>query len=148
MASTEKSFSHAVKTLKTINPAVDDITTSLKDVGFGILGTLDFKEILQKKRLDFKDECGLLEVCNPDATKQVLESNQEIVIRESEIMDPLVSKSLGMTNEDLYYVLSSIKSLLVYDIRTKGQFESGPVEGFIHYHQTFCKGHNSYINKL
>ncbi len=61
MASMEKSssFSYAVKTLKTINQAVDDITTSLKDVDFGILGTLDFKEILQKKRLDFKDECGL-----------------------------------------------------------------------------------------
>ncbi|MDE1727880.1 MAG: DUF302 domain-containing protein [Thaumarchaeota archaeon] len=71
-------FSYTVRTLKTINQAVDDMTTSLKDVGFGILGTLDFKEILQKKGLDFKDEYRLLEVCNPGAAKQVLESNPEV----------------------------------------------------------------------
>jgi uncharacterized protein (DUF302 family) len=47
-------------------------------VGFGVLGTLNFKEILQKKGLDFKDEYRLLEVCNPSAAKQALESNPEI----------------------------------------------------------------------
>ncbi|MDE1813025.1 MAG: DUF302 domain-containing protein [Thaumarchaeota archaeon] len=80
MTSAEKSssFSYTVKTLKTVNQAVDDVTTSLKDVGFGILGTLDFKEILQKKGLDFKDEYRLLEVCNPGAAKQVLELNPEV----------------------------------------------------------------------
>ncbi|MDC8452285.1 MAG: DUF302 domain-containing protein [Candidatus Nitrosotalea sp.] len=72
------SFSYTVKTLKTINQAVEDITASLKEVGFGVLGTLNFKEILQKKGLDFKDEYRLLEVCNPSAAKQALESNPEI----------------------------------------------------------------------
>ena len=71
-------FSYTVKTQKTINQAVEDITASLKEVGFGVLGTLNFKEILQKKGLDFKDEYRLLEVCNPSAAKQVLESNPEI----------------------------------------------------------------------
>jgi uncharacterized protein (DUF302 family) len=71
-------FSYTVKTLKTINQAVEDMTTSLKEVGFGVLGTLDFKEILQKKGLDYKDEYRLLEVCNPSAAKQALESNPEI----------------------------------------------------------------------
>ena len=73
-----QSFSYTVKTLKTINQAVEDITASLKEVGFGVLGTLNFKEILQKKGLDYKDEYRLLEVCNPAAAKQVLESNPEI----------------------------------------------------------------------
>ena len=77
-AEKRSSFSYTVKTLKTINQAVDDVTTSLKDVGFGVLGTLDFKEILQKKGLDFKDEYRLLEVCNPGSAKQVLESNPEV----------------------------------------------------------------------
>ncbi len=72
------SFSYTVKTQKTINQAVEDVTASLKEVGFGVLGTLNFKEILQKKGLDFKDEYRLLEVCNPLAAKQVLESNPEI----------------------------------------------------------------------
>lgn len=71
------SFSYTVKTNKTINQAVDDITASLKVAGFGVLGTLNFKEILQKKGLDYKDEYRLLEVCNPGAAKQVLESNPE-----------------------------------------------------------------------
>jgi uncharacterized protein (DUF302 family) len=81
MSATEgrnSSFSYTVKTLKTINQAVDDITASLKEVGFGVLGTLNFKEILQKKGLDYKDEYRLLEVCNPSAAKQALESNPEI----------------------------------------------------------------------
>ena len=47
-------------------------------------------------------------------------------------MDPLVSKSLGITNDELYNLLSSVKSLLVYDIRTREQFESGHIEGSIH----------------
>lgn len=71
-------FSYTVNTKKTINQAVEDITSSLKEVGFGVLNTLNFKEILQKKGLDFKDEYRLLEVCNPGAAKQALESNPEI----------------------------------------------------------------------
>src|SRR5574337_1286910 len=81
MHSTEKktsSFSFTVNTQKTINQAVEDLTASLKEIGFGVLGTLNFKEILQKKGLDFKDEYRLLEVCNPSAAKQALESNPEI----------------------------------------------------------------------
>ena len=81
MSGTEKrdsGFSYTVKTLKTINQAVEDVTASLKEVGFGVLGTLNFKEILQKKGLEFKDEYRLLEVCNPSAAKQALESNPEI----------------------------------------------------------------------
>lgn len=72
------SFSYTVKTAKTINQAIEDVTASLKEIGFGVLGTLNFKEILQKKGLNFKDEYRLLEVCNPLAAKQVLESNPEI----------------------------------------------------------------------
>ncbi len=77
---TEKNsgFSYSVKTQKAIDQAVEDITLSLKEAGFGVLGTLNFKEILQKKGLDYKDEYRLLEVCNPGAAKQVLESNPEI----------------------------------------------------------------------
>lgn len=48
------------------------------------------------------------------------------------MMDPLVSKSLGISNEELYDLLSSVKSLLVYDIRTREQFESGHIQDSIH----------------
>lgn len=78
MKEANSSFSYTVKTTKTINQAIEDVTASLKEIGFGVLGTLNFKEILQKKGLDFKDEYRLLEVCNPQAAKQALESNPEI----------------------------------------------------------------------
>ena len=74
----ERNFSYTVKTPKTINQAIEDVTASLKEVDFGVLGTLNFKEILQKKGVEFKDEYRLLEVCNPSAAKQALESNPEI----------------------------------------------------------------------
>ena len=77
-AERDSGFSYTVQTLKTINQAVEDITTNLKEVGFGVLGTLNFKDILQKKGLEFKEEYMLLEVCNPSAAKQALESNPEI----------------------------------------------------------------------
>jgi uncharacterized protein (DUF302 family) len=71
-------FSYTIKTGKTIDKTIEDITTSLKEIGFGVLGILDFKAILQKKGLDYKEEYRLLEVCNPSAAKQALESNPEI----------------------------------------------------------------------
>lgn len=47
-------------------------------------------------------------------------------------MDPLLSKSLEITGGEIYDLLSSVKSLLVCDIRTKEQFESGHIQGSIH----------------
>lgn len=78
MTKKNSEFSYTVKTLKTINQAVEDITAGLKEIGFGVIGTLNFKEILQKKGLEFKEEYRLLEVCHPITAKQVLESNPEI----------------------------------------------------------------------
>ncbi len=78
MVEKNSGFSYTIKTQKTIDEAIEAITTGLKEMGFGVLGTLNFKEILQKKGVEFKDEYRLLEVCNPTAAKQVLESNPEI----------------------------------------------------------------------
>ncbi len=54
------------------------MTTSLKEAGFGVIETLDFKEILHKKGLALGGEYKLLEVCNPNAAREVLESSPEI----------------------------------------------------------------------
>lgn len=71
-------FSYTIKTGKTIDKTIEDITTNLKEIGFGVLEILDFKAILQKKGLDYKEEYRLLEVCNPGTAKQALESDPEI----------------------------------------------------------------------
>lgn len=70
-------FSYSVKTSKSIEKIIEQLSINLKEFGFGILGTLNFKEILQKKGIDYPLEYRLLEVCNPSAAKHVLEMNPE-----------------------------------------------------------------------
>lgn len=72
------SFAYTVKTAKAINAAVEDIVSSLKEVGFGVIATLDFREILKKKGIELGDDYRLLEVCNPASAKKAIESNPEI----------------------------------------------------------------------
>ena len=72
------SFSYTVKTQKAMDDAVEEITSNLTKIKFGVLGTLDFKEIFAKKGIDFLNEYKLLEVCNPVAAKQALDSDPNI----------------------------------------------------------------------
>jgi len=72
------SFTHTVKTQKSIDNAITDLTENLKEIGFGVLETLDFKKILSDKGLEFADNYKLMEVCNPHLAKQVLEANPDL----------------------------------------------------------------------
>ena len=72
------SFTHTVKTQKSIDNAITDLTKNLKEIGFGVLETLDFKKILTEKGLEFADDYKLMEVCNPHLAKQVLEANPDL----------------------------------------------------------------------
>ncbi|MFQ5782672.1 MAG: DUF302 domain-containing protein [Nitrosopumilus sp.] len=71
-------FNYTVKTQKNIEEVVAEITSKLSEIKFGILGTLDFKEIFAKKGVDYPNEYKLLEVCNPQAAKQALDSDPNI----------------------------------------------------------------------
>ena len=72
------SFSHTVPTTKTLENTIESLTQNLKDIGFGVLGSLNFKKILEERGLEFKENYHLLEVCNPKLAKQVLDSNPEL----------------------------------------------------------------------
>ena len=72
------SFSYTVKTNKTIEQTIQDITSTLSEIKFGVLGTLDFKEIFAKKGVEYPHQYKLLEVCNPQAAKQALDSDPDI----------------------------------------------------------------------
>ncbi len=72
------SFTHTVKTQKNIDTVISDLTENLKEIGFGVLETLDFKKILTEKGLEFADDYKLMEVCNPHLAKQVLEANPDL----------------------------------------------------------------------
>ena len=71
-------FTHTVKTEKSIDNAITDLTKNLKEIGFGVLETLDFKKILSDKGLEFANNYKLMEVCNPHLAKQVLEANPDL----------------------------------------------------------------------
>lgn len=72
------SFAFTVKTQKSIDDAIKSITKDLKEIGFGVLETLDFKKILSDKGLEFSNNYRLMEVCHPNLAKQVLESNPDL----------------------------------------------------------------------
>jgi len=72
------SFSYTVKTKKNIVQLIPEITTQLSEIKFGVLGVLDFKEIFAKKGVEYPNQYKLLEVCNPHAAKQALDSDPEI----------------------------------------------------------------------
>jgi len=72
------SFTHTVKTQKSIDTTISDLTENLKEIGFGVLETLDFKKILSEKGLEFADDYKLMEVCNPQLAKQVIEANPDL----------------------------------------------------------------------
>jgi len=71
-------FNYTVKTQKSIDKVIEEITSKLSEINFGVLGTLDFKEIFAKKGIDYPHEYKLLEVCNPQAAKQALDSDPNI----------------------------------------------------------------------
>jgi len=71
-------FAFTVKTQKSIDDAVTNLTENLKEIGFGVLETLNFKKILSEKGLEFSDDYRLMEVCNPNLAKQVLEANPDL----------------------------------------------------------------------
>ena len=65
-------------TNKSLTEAISSLETNLKESGFGILWQLNFKDKLQEKGLEFKDDFVILEVCNPKQAKEVLENNIHI----------------------------------------------------------------------
>ena len=71
-------FNYTVKTQKNIDEVIEEITANLLEIKFGVLGTLDFKEIFAKKGVDYSHQYKLLEVCNPIAAKQALDSDPNV----------------------------------------------------------------------
>lgn len=72
------SFTYTVKTQKNIDNVIADLTENLKEIGFGVLETLDFKKILIDKGVELTNNYKLMEVCNPHLAKQVLEANPDL----------------------------------------------------------------------
>ncbi|OLS01638.1 DUF302 domain-containing protein [Tissierella creatinophila] len=71
-------INYKVSTDKSFEVAIEDLKKSLNNHNFGVLWELNFKEKLQEKGLDFNKNFQILEVCNPQQAKEVLEQNIEV----------------------------------------------------------------------
>jgi uncharacterized protein (DUF302 family) len=65
-------------TNKNLNDAIESLETNLKENGFGVLWQLNFKEKLEEKGLEFKDDFVIFEVCNPKQAKEVMDKDIHI----------------------------------------------------------------------
>jgi uncharacterized protein (DUF302 family) len=66
--------------LETTKPIekVRDLTKACANHKFGVLGIHDLKAKMKEKGVDYAGECLVLEVCNPQKAKQVLETNPDV----------------------------------------------------------------------
>jgi len=106
-------FNYTVKTQKSVEQSIQDLTSSLSAIQFGVLGTLDFKSIFEKKGIEFENEYKLLEICNPIAAKHVLDSNLDLGL--------LLPCTIAVykKNNDTYISLAKPTSLLSISSDTK-----------------------------
>lgn len=63
---------------KSLNDAIQSLKENLKEHSFGVLWELNFKDKLEEKGLEFKEDFVVIEVCNPKQAKEVLERNIHI----------------------------------------------------------------------
>ena len=60
------------ETSKSVDRAFADMEASIKDHGFGLLHSYDFRKTLGEKGYAIPNECRVLEVCNPKQASDVL----------------------------------------------------------------------------
>jgi uncharacterized protein (DUF302 family) len=65
-----------------VTGSIDDIVGKIeqiaKDNNFGVLDIHDLKKKMAAKGVDFAPECRIIEICNPNLAKEVLENNMVI----------------------------------------------------------------------
>ncbi len=113
---TDKSFTEAIQALK----------VSLSNHNFGVLNELNFQNTLKSKGVDFHEDFHLLEVCNPQKAKEVLDQHLEMAFflpckvgvykksGQTHIGMPLPTKLMAMMdNEDLSTVAREVEDVLI-----------------------------------
>ncbi len=110
------SFHYTVETKKSIETVIQEITSNLAEIKFGILGTLDFKEIFSKKGIDYTNDYKLLEVCNPQAAKKALDSDPNIGL--------LLPCTIAVYGKDGQTFISLAKPTSLLSVASKPELES------------------------
>jgi uncharacterized protein (DUF302 family) len=69
---------HIVESRKPLDRVVKDLEAAVARHKFGVLGVHDLKAKMADKGVTFDAECRIVEVCNPQQAKNVVEANLEI----------------------------------------------------------------------
>lgn len=65
-------------TNKPFEQASEDLQAAVKKHDFGVLHVHDLGNTLRSKGIDFKEECHVLEVCNPAQAEKVLSIDMQL----------------------------------------------------------------------
>lgn len=69
---------HIVTSSKSVAQAQADLEAAVKRNGFGVLHTYDLKQTLDDKGVGLNNECRILEICNPQRAKSVLDNDMSM----------------------------------------------------------------------
>jgi len=69
---------YVVTTKKSVEQAVSDLKEAVTKNKFGVLHVHNLKETLNNKGVPFTHECQVLEVCNPQQAKKVLDNDMSM----------------------------------------------------------------------
>ncbi len=119
-------MNYTVTTDKSFVEAIQAIKMSLPNHGFGVLNELNFQETLKTKGVDFDQDFLLLDVCNPQEAKKVLDQHLEMAFflpckigvykkaGQTYIGMPLPTKLMGMIgNNDLLEIAQEVEDKLI-----------------------------------
>ena len=67
-----------VSTKKTVNEAAAALQAAVEANHFGVMQIHNLKETMAKKGVEFKRECLIFEVCQPQQAKKVLDQNMSV----------------------------------------------------------------------
>lgn len=71
---------YKVNTKHTMDEIKNQLEDKAKEIGFGVLNTYDFKQILQNKGFPIEKEITVFEICNPPGAQQALSKIAEISV--------------------------------------------------------------------
>ena len=69
---------YVIESSKPLDRVAEDLQVAVARHKFGVLGVHDLKAKMADKGVTFDAECRIVEVCNPQQAKNVLEANLEI----------------------------------------------------------------------
>ena len=71
---------YKITTDKSVQTIKNELEDKAKEIGFGILGSYEFKKILQSKGFKIENDITVYELCNPSAAQDALNNVPEISV--------------------------------------------------------------------